>query len=240
MKDLRENMALFYLKLYAKYLLPTSVIQDIIEQFNEINEEVTTISDNKLRETLNSMFVDKEILNDALKEFNNRSILKQINGTFDTHYKRMQYLKKEFNFVAPREILLGQNKLKQDCYMQYVPLLSTIQTLLSNKHIFQHIVERRKKSLKEGVLADVIDGAVYRNCPLFQNCPDSLSIILFQDAFEIVNPLGSAKKKHKLIGVYFTLANLHPSYRSNVDNIQLLLLCRETDLKFFGQEKILM
>lgn len=47
----------------------------------------------------------------------------------------------------------------------------------------------------------------------------------------------SAKKKHKIVGVYFTLANFEPFYRSSVDHLQLLLLCREQDFKYFGQEK---
>lgn len=63
-------------------------------------------------------------------------------------------------------------------------------------------------------------------------------MILYQDAFEVVNPLGSAKKKHKILGVYFTLANFEPFYRSTIDNLQLLLLCREADFKYFGHEKV--
>lgn len=68
----------------------------------------------------------------------------------------------------------------------------------------------------------------------------SLKLILYQDAFEVVNPLGSAKKKkHKLQGVYFTLANFDPCYRSAIEDLQLLLLCREVDLKYFGHDKLL-
>lgn len=33
MKGFKINMALFYLKMYVKHLLPSSVIQNIIEQF---------------------------------------------------------------------------------------------------------------------------------------------------------------------------------------------------------------
>lgn len=53
-----------------------------------------------------------------------------------------------------------------------------------------------------------------------------------------VNPIGSAKKKHKMLGVYFTLANFHSFHRSTVDNLQLLLLYREADFKYFGHEKV--
>lgn len=66
----------------------------------------------------------------------------------------------------------------------------------------------------------------------------SLKLILYQDAFEVLNPLGSAKKKHKIVGVYFTLANFEPFCRSSVDHLQLLLLCTEQDMKYFGQEKL--
>lgn len=53
-----------------------------------------------------------------------------------------------------------------------------------------------------------------------------------------MNPLGSSKRKHKIVGVYFTLANFEPFYRSSVDNLQLLLLCPERDFKYFAQDKV--
>lgn len=61
-----------------------------------------------------------------------------------------------------------------------------------------------------------------------------MQIILFQDAFEICNPLGSAKSKYKIIGVYLTLGYL-PSYmRSKTDSIKLVELCKEKIVKKFG------
>lgn len=42
-----------------------------------------------------------------------------------------------------------------------------------------------------------------------------LKLILYQDDFEVVNPFGSAKKKHKIVGVYFALANYEPFFRSS-------------------------
>lgn len=69
-------------------------------------------------------------------------------------------------------------------------------------------------------------------------------MILYQDAFEVVNPLGSAKKtkenkkktKHKMLGVCFTLAKFDAFHRSTVDNLQLLR--READFIHFGHEKV--
>ena len=53
----------------------------------------------------------------------------------------------------------------------------------------------------EDVLADFCDGSHYRTHPLFSKDPKALQIILYYDDVEIVNPLGSKAKKHKL-GMY--------------------------------------
>lgn len=53
-----------------------------------------------------------------------------------------------------------------------------------------------------------------------------------------MNPLGSGRKKHKVLGVYFTCANIAPHFRSTVDQMQLALLVCEKDFKYFGQDKV--
>lgn len=65
-----------------------------------------------------------------------------------------------------------------------------------------------------------------------------MSVILYLDAFEVTNPLGSGKKKHKIMAMYMTLGEILPHNRSTVDPAQLVLLCREQDFKCFGQDKI--
>jgi hypothetical protein len=54
--------------------------------------------------------------------------------------------------------------------------------------------------------------------------------------FEVVNPLGSAKKKHKVLGVYYTLGNLEVHNRSNIDQTQLALLALESDVTRVGDK----
>ena len=54
----------------------------------------------------------------------------------------------------------------------------------------------------------------------------------------MVNPLGSAKCTHKILAVYYTLSNLPPYMRSNIDHMQLVLLCKEKYLKTHGSSKI--
>lgn len=67
---------------------------------------------------------------------------------------------------------------------------------------------------------------------------NSLAIILYQDSFEIASPLGSGWRKHKVLGVYLTLANIQPHSRAGIDQMQLVMLCLEKDYKCLGQDML--
>lgn len=66
------------------------------------------------------------------------------------------------------------------------------------------------------------------SCRIFGVEMSSLALIPYQDSFEVVNPMGS-RGKNKVLAVYLTLGDMMPWHRSNVDHIQLMLLCREQD-----------
>lgn len=82
--------------------------------------------------------------------------------------------------------------------------------------------------------SDISDGKSFKSNQFFIENPEGLKLILYQDAFEVVNPLGSAKKKHKVVAVYLSVANLPAHVRNNTDHMSLVLLCVENELKQFG------
>ena len=59
---------------------------------------------------------------------------------------------------------------------------------------------------------------------MFIELPSAIKLILYQDSFGVVNPLGSAKRKHKVLGVNVTLGNIHPQHRSKIDGLELVIL----------------
>lgn len=59
--------------------------------------------------------------------------------------------------------------------------------------------------------------------------------MLYQDSFEIVNPLGSAKTKYKILAVYLSIGNYPDNIRSHVNSIYLVALCKE---KLFIHNKV--
>lgn len=236
-ENIIRSLALFNLKLQAKNILPNSVIQSINQQIFEINDLAVNWTCETLKEKLSPLLPQTES-SEILCHIRNNELLQSSNSILGTSYKRLNYYKKQFNYISPVEIYLGKNDLKKDCYIQYVPVLKTLTILLQNTKIQEHFQEYKQEISPTGVLTDVKDGLSYKRNKLFESNPESLALIFFQDAFELVNPLGSARKKHSIVGVYFHLANFSPSQRSNIENIQLALLCREKDLKFFGVDKI--
>ena len=51
-------------------------------------------------------------------------------------------------------------------------------------------------------------------------------------------PWALLKKKHKVLAVYLSVANVPVHLRSNTDHMCLVSLCGEKDLKHFGSAKV--
>ena len=73
----------------------------------------------------------------------------------------------------------------------------------------------------------ILDGDLFEDFDIFQ----TIGIMLYSDEIELCNPIGSSKKKHKLVMFYYTLINMYQWWRSHSDNIQLLLIVRSSDFK---------
>ena len=61
-----------------------------------------------------------------------------------------------------------------------------------------HMQVTKSNSSSDGYLRDMCDGSYFREHRLFQAHPDALQLQLFYDDMEVVNPLGTKTKKHKL------------------------------------------
>lgn len=59
------------------------------------------------------------------------------------------------------------------------------------------------------LLYDVTDGQLLKNNSLIKTESDVVHIMIFQDAFEICNPLGSSKKKFKIVAKFRNLGGMH-------------------------------
>ncbi|XP_054724735.1 uncharacterized protein LOC129235069 [Uloborus diversus] len=238
-ENFNKDLALFYLKLQAKKLVPVSTIQLINQEIQKINEYHIDLLLENLRLSLNSCSVSNFDIDKIICEMKENDVFSKCNSELlRSDYARKSFYKQHFNYVAPVDIYLGRNRHNRICSYQYIPICDSLQSVFKHKSVSDLVEENRCTKSENQFLKDVTDGSCFKENELFQQDSNALGIILFQDAFEVANPLGSAKKKHKIVGVYYTLSNLPPAYRSNVDNIQLVMLCLEVDLKYFGQEKM--
>lgn len=57
----------------------------------------------------------------------------------------------------------------------------------------------------------------------------SLSLIVYIAEFEVCNPLGTSRKKHKITAVYWVLANVPSEFCSTLRSIYLAILCKAVD-----------
>ncbi len=142
----------------------------------------------------------------------------------------------------PREILLGEpyysqtkfgtkrRKVQAQKKFYYVPLLETLEKLLTYCDDYISEVENSHQS-KTSLISDFCDGSTFLEHDLFSSNPKALQIIAYYDELEVVNPIGTYVKKHKLGCLFFTLGNVRPRFRSVLKAINLVGVVKHEDLK---------
>lgn len=118
-----RNLCIFYMKLQAKYLIPSSTVQMIVEEMNHLNElgqlhvqkhlELTLINDTSLSESDICGVVRK------LKKYDLHATC---SASLSTTHARQQYFHKHFNYVHPQRVYLGTDDNRKAKYAQYIPL----------------------------------------------------------------------------------------------------------------------
>lgn len=122
------------------------------------------------------------------------------------------------------------------CTFSYVPILQTLELLFKN--------EVRKEFLKERIpnpeaYTHFVDGDLYKTSLFFKANPNAIQTQLYFDEFEVCNPLGSKTGSHEIGAFYFTITNFPWQLNSYLENINLLALCYNADIKQFGINLVL-
>lgn len=214
-----RNLCLFYMQLQAKYLVPSSTLQMIVKEINALNNICHQYT---LRANTSMSDAEIDLVFQSVQE---TDLHTACSSHLSMEHTRRQYFEKNFAYVRPERVFLGTNEQRKDCYAEYIPLHGTLRAILKDPVVWEECVKSQNRPTFEGILNDICDGSLLKsNKPSLQAGDIFLKLILYQDAFEVVNPLGSARKKHNLLGVYFTFADFEPFYRSSVDNLQLVLI----------------
>ena len=130
-----------------------------------------------------------------------------------------------------------RTKVKKMDHFYHVPLLDSLKTLLFNTDVLSEVLNPHFET--DGVLHDFCDGLLYKSHPMFSVDSKSLQIIAYYDELEVVNPIGSYVKKHKLGCLFFTLGNIRPKYRSSLKAINLVSLSKHENISKYGMDTFL-
>lgn len=153
-----------------------------------------------------------------------------------TAWKRKTYYKKHFNIVESVEFVLDSRNRKS---FQYISILKSLQQILSCQTFLDKAINLKSPHQIQSAkiqYKSFYDGINYKgNLP--KEC--AISLLLYVDDFEICNPLGTSRKKHKICGVYWALGNLPASCHSSLSNICLAALICSEDVKCYGYDSVL-
>lgn len=193
-----RNLALFYLKLLAKLLLPASTIQTIIEDMQSIHDLSQSQLFSKLNEKLLQMGISDDSIRALIDDLRAEDFFRTHNtNTLKTDLRRKTVFKSQFNYVEPVPLCLGQNEAGKDSFAHYVPIDQTLNVLFQSQSVFEQYKQVHAHTETDNVLQDVWDGENVTENTLKKD--GSLGLILYQDAFEVVNPLGSGEKSTKYL-----------------------------------------
>lgn len=132
-----------------------------------------------------------------------------------------------------------RRKVSVSSKFYYVPVLDSLRNLLQLDDFLAEVLNPHAQSTDDQ-LGDFCDGSLFKTHPLFSEDPYALQVIPYYDELEVVNPIGSYIKKHKLGCLFFFLGNIRPQFRSTFKAIHLVAVARSTDIDTFGIDAFLL
>lgn len=233
-ESVNERIALFFLKLQAKHLVPSSTITVIAEGFKDLMSVQSSVWLQNIKNELNSSSTSVNFAEPSFETIVNTDIF----NCMSTSHNRLTYYSNYFQFVKPVTYALGRNQYHEECSFQYVSIIESLVKLLQHKDISKQLNQER--NAVDDIFTDFSDGSFCKENSLFASQSRiTLKLLFYFDEFCIVNPIGAHRKNHKIASFYWTLGNLDFHSRSSLNLIQLGILCRNRDLKYFGLEAIL-
>jgi len=214
-KQLRECMFKYSLKLREKYLLPASTHADIVADCKSLVNSVLTCHNDVISCHLENKGYDIHSDNDLVRNILDTGKYDRLWSGCETSYKLQQNCSQLLGMIKPVQHTVSGYK------NYYIPL-TDILTMLVKKDDIMPMVLQSPLLHDESHLTGFTSGDAFLSMKLLMNDCHWLLIHLYNDEFEVVNPIGAKRGKHKLNATYFTLGNLPAKFRSSLQHIHLV------------------
>ncbi|XP_033097594.1 uncharacterized protein LOC117101675 [Anneissia japonica] len=228
-----DSLALLLLKLEVVNLVPASTVQVILSGLLELFQLSNTLTIDSLRNFFQGNEIENGVLENVCQTVE-QGVFAEAYEQLKSDYRRKEYYKHKFKFVNPVAFNLNRNENNELNSFYYIPLLETIKNVLEVDENFSKMLS--PPDTGSMFLSGFSDGYLFKK---LQFAEPWIRIILYYDDFEVVNPIGAHRGKHKIAGIYFTIDNLGVHSNSKTDSVFLLLLCRSKDFTHENLPEIL-
>lgn len=240
-ESVKQSLASLFLRMQTVLHVSKSAIQEIVEELYQISLLAQDSSKRSVRSVLQQHNCNPDstvltLVSEIIQKTNPFDSLSRT-GPLSTNYKRLAFYKENYTVIEPTEYVLDGARNRK---FIYVPILRILTELLNRDEVLDKVLqEPANSSSQTGQYRSFYDSLYYKENHLFAGEEFHISLGLYVDDFEICNPLGTSKKKHKVCGIYWVIANLPIKYRSSLSSIYLATLCYSSDVKLFGYESLL-
>lgn len=150
-----------------------------------------------------------EVVN-AVSESNVFSKCCDSGGCLSTIKRRNSYVLAEFPLVVPVEYMINRETKP----VVYVPILPMLQKIFNKPDILDKALSLQES--EPNMYSSYNDGDYFKDNSLLNSEIFRIALGLYVDEFEVANPLGTSRGKHKICAVYWVLANIPVKYRSTL------------------------
>lgn len=181
---------MFYIKLQAKYLIPSSTRQMIVDEINSLNGLSHQYTQDQLKVALQSNInLTESEFEGILWTLKDTDLHASCGSTLSTEYLRRWYFLRNFSYVYPQAISLGTDENRNKQYDQCIHITKALKAMLKDPVVWQECTKTIKDTTctSAHVLNYVCDGSVFKSNAVFMDSGATLKLVLYQDAFEVVN-----------------------------------------------------
>lgn len=239
---IQHKLASLFLRMEAILHVSKTAIQEIVEELGSIGSNVGELAEMSVKQVLNkhNCSLDSSVIaaiTETVLETNPLAFLSK-RGPLSSIYKRTTYYKDNFTVIEPVEYTLDASRKNT---FVYVPILKVLTALLNRSDVLDKVLQSDQADTWKHpeTIKTFRDGLYFKDNKILFSDELRIALGLYIDDFEVCNPLGTSRKKHKLCAIYWLIANLPGRDRSTLSSIYLATLCKTKDVKEYGYDKIL-
>ena len=243
----KSDSARHFLMAYADFInrminvdcIPSKTANKLANEYFCQMKESSKTKEAEIRAVLSKVNgIDQTAMEDVVKSCLKDPFL-EAQETLDTEHKRKSFIEDNFNYIKPKEIILNKEEHEaghpKEC-IHYIPIVQAFKVLVEDSS-FQKALQTADSD-EENKIKDVKDGAVYKNSDFFKDNPQALTIMMYSDGVEVTSPISYGKGKHKLVQLYWQIADVPKFQRSGINRLQLGMVFKEKLLKKYSQKVI--